>query len=802
MKGVLSSERLNMKLNFPLPSFSVPSCLKTPATTGTENTRHQDASPPSVFPPANKKPKKSFPSRLQQAFSKEKKKGLTDKPILLPRISFEAERHIAAVEQKAVENINQYLFDKGKNGVLTFAQLKDAMKDSLSGALQDMKRRFEQDIDQKNAIPGQSSNEFRASKEQVRKQAKIRIARSVVDTFGSQGWIPHQPETSNVKWELDKGPLLVKCGLSLQQLKLNRPNIANGNFGSVSIFENENGYQLIGKISKNAMRSNGNVVDDLAAELDAYKIIYDAVGPHPNLVNAYGIGQVPTPVVPVKGRRWPIGSGSKQVELKRTMLMDMVPGPTGDKAFDALRKCWDAGKLSSEEYWGAIQFVGRRMLDVTEHMGKAGVVHNDIKPKNFLVNEETGEPVLIDLGLWTERDSTRCRGTPRFMSPEAQYGEGVDERSDVFTVGASLLAGIEGDTPSYPNQGLAWQDAVSRDHEGNIVRQPGTYAAETAYTRFMEEVLKSDQDQRVNSEQAKKLGFLNHFNPKVIKFINDGIRDDAAAKEVLKALNHSMLDDDAAKEVIKKAISLARIEESKPEEKQWKFPEPEYSVSAKRKKEAKKDAKKAIDALKKNPNLPIYARVKRASKTNPDLKSFLDGEKLNRLQPQIEKNVAEIAGKFIDDAEWFVPLRIISDRVKMQTIQSGVDQDGDRKTEDKSNDANYVDYARSTLSRITQYAEVDVLRDYADAAEAFLYHVGTLKQINDPLTRDRIERVQWRAKAARHVVELDKVVQSADMKPEKINIQERASALGPELERLFEKRKTEQEAKDEAGGAL
>src|SRR5262249_41201048 len=98
------------------------------------------------------------------------------------------------------------------------------------------------------------------------------------------------------------------------------------------------------------------------------------------------------------------------------------------------------------------------------------VVHRDVKPSNVVVGE-FGETILIDWGLAkslakdteqaplatthsvSERTSMgEIIGTPAYMSPEQAKGLPVDERSDVFALGAMLyhvLAGrppYEGDT--------------------------------------------------------------------------------------------------------------------------------------------------------------------------------------------------------------------------------------------------------------------------------------------------------------------------------------------------------------------
>jgi eukaryotic-like serine/threonine-protein kinase len=98
-------------------------------------------------------------------------------------------------------------------------------------------------------------------------------------------------------------------------------------------------------------------------------------------------------------------------------------------------------------------------------MHAAGVCHADLKPENILVNAR-GEVKVIDFGVaWLRgEDKDRVQGTLDYLAPEQAKRKRVNEKTDIFNLGATLYRVLCGGTmpPAFRQAGTGTIQEVDK----------------------------------------------------------------------------------------------------------------------------------------------------------------------------------------------------------------------------------------------------------------------------------------------------------------------------------------------------
>jgi serine/threonine-protein kinase len=132
--------------------------------------------------------------------------------------------------------------------------------------------------------------------------------------------------------------------------------------------------------------------------------------------------------------------------------------------------------------WREATRICTETLAALETAHSAGLVHRDIKPGNLFITRD-GKLKLLDFGVvQMEKETEGAKdaeaialvGTVEYMAPEQAAGEAVDERADLYAVGAVLYELVTGRRPHVAETTVALIDRKLRcEPESPRERAPG-----------------------------------------------------------------------------------------------------------------------------------------------------------------------------------------------------------------------------------------------------------------------------------------------------------------------------------------
>lgn len=211
--------------------------------------------------------------------------------------------------------------------------------------------------------------------------------------------------------------------------------IGEGGMGIVYLaFENGLGRHVAIKRLKSAMSHRASFLKRFFREAKAIAALS-----HSHIVHIYALGEDPDePYIVMEYVEGPAATSTNDLPAPPCTLTDRIahegPMPVGEALDLAIKLCQAVGYAHSR-----------------------GVIHRDLKPANILF-DKSGEPKIVDFGLARRlgpSEEQLTRPGERMLSmgygaPEQESGIAtIDERADIYGLGAILFYCITGENPRY-----------------------------------------------------------------------------------------------------------------------------------------------------------------------------------------------------------------------------------------------------------------------------------------------------------------------------------------------------------------
>lgn len=200
-------------------------------------------------------------------------------------------------------------------------------------------------------------------------------------------------------------------------------------------------YRIVRRVGKGGMGSVYEAVDERSSQRVALKVLSPDLAAQPDFVARFhresrslsSFGNARIAKVYFSGA----------AEGVPFFAMEFVDGKNLEELLER------DGRPDTKKAIEWMREIARGLRAAAEH----GLIHRDVKPTNILIDQE-GRVKIVDFGLAKSLNSTTrltvtgvVVGTPFYLSPEQGLGKVVDQRSDIYSLGATFYHLLTGKPP-------------------------------------------------------------------------------------------------------------------------------------------------------------------------------------------------------------------------------------------------------------------------------------------------------------------------------------------------------------------